>query len=33
MVLGNPPVSGRPTICITVGQGSTALEVGAGEGC
>ena len=33
MVLGNLPVSGRPTIWITVGQGSTALEVGAGEGC
>ena len=32
MVLGNLPVSGRPTIWITVGQGSTALEVGAGEG-
>ena len=29
MVLGNLPVSGRPTIWITVGQGSTALEVGA----
>ena len=33
MVLGNLPVSGRPTIWITVGQRSTALEVGAGEGC
>ena len=33
MVLGNLPVSGRPTIWITVGQGSTVLEVGAGEGC
>ena len=33
MVLGNLPVSGRLTIWITVGQGSTALEVGAGEGC
>ena len=33
MDLGNLPVSGRPTIWITVGQGSTALEVGAGEGC
>ena len=31
MVLGNLPVSGRPTIWITVG--STALEVGSGEGC
>ena len=25
--------AGRPTIWITVGQGSTALEVGAGGGC
>ena len=33
MVLGNLPVSGRPTIWTTVGQGSTVLEVGAGEGC
>ena len=33
MVLGNLPVSGRPIIWITVGQESTALEVGAGEGC
>ena len=33
MTRGNLPVSGRPTIWITVGQGSTALEVGAGEGC
>ena len=24
---------GRPTICITVGQGSSALAVGAGGGC
>ena len=32
MVLGNLPVSGRPTIWIRVGQGSTALEVGAGKG-
>ena len=30
---GNLPVPGRPTIWITVGQESTALEVGAGEGC
>ena len=33
MMLGNLPVSGRPSIWITVGKGSTALEVGAGEGC
>ena len=30
MVLGNFPVPGRPTIWITVGQGPTALAVGAG---
>ena len=28
MVLGKPPVPGRPTIWITVGQGPTALAVG-----
>ena len=33
MVLGKLPVPGRPTICITVGQGPTALTVGAGGGC
>ena len=33
MVLGKLPVSGRPTIWITVGQGPTALVVGAGWGC
>ena len=33
MVLGKLPVLGRPTIWITVGQGPTALEVGAGGGC
>ena len=27
------PVRGRPTICITVGQGPPALAVGAGGGC
>ena len=27
------PVPGRPTICITVGQGPPALAVGAGGGC
>ena len=30
MVLGKLPVPGRPTIWTTVGQGSTALAVGAG---
>ena len=30
MVLGKLPVLGRPTILITVGQGPTALTVGAG---
>ena len=33
MVLGKPPVPGRPTVLITVGQGPTALAVGAGGGC
>ena len=33
MVLDKLPVPGRPTIWITVGQGPTALAVGAGEGC
>ena len=33
MVLGKLPVLGRPTILITVGQGPTALTVGAGRGC
>ena len=33
MVLGKLPVPGRPTIWITVGQGPTALSVGAGGGC
>ena len=32
MVLGKLPVLGRPTILITVGQGPTALVVGAGGG-
>ena len=32
-VLGKLPVPGRPTIPITVGQGPTALAVGAGGGC
>ena len=30
MVLGKLPVPGRPTIWIIVGQGPTALVVGAG---
>ena len=30
MVLGKLPVPGRPTIRIIVGQGPTALAVGAG---
>ena len=33
MVLGKLPVPGRPTLWITVGQGLTALVVGAGGGC
>ena len=33
MVLDKLPVPGRPTIWITVGQGPTALTVGAGGGC
>ena len=33
MVLGNLPVPGHPAILITVGQGPTALAVGAGGGC
>ena len=33
MVLGYLPVPGRPTIWFTVGQGPTALAVGAGGGC
>ena len=33
MVLGKLPVPGRPTIRITVGQGPTALAVGAGRVC
>ena len=32
MVLGKLPVPGRPTIWTTVGQGPTALAVGAGGG-
>ena len=33
MVLGKPPVPGRPTILITVGQEPIALAVGAGWAC
>ena len=33
MVLGKLPVPGCPTIWIIVGQGPTALVVGAGGGC
>ena len=33
MVLGKLPVPERPTIWIIVGQGPTALAVGAGGGC
>ena len=33
MALGKLPVPGRTTIWITVGQGPTALAVGAGGGC
>ena len=32
-MLGKLPVPGRPTILIPVGQGPTALAVGAGGGC
>ena len=32
MVLGQLPVTGRPTILITVGQWPIALAVGAGGG-
>ena len=33
MVQGNLSATGRPTIWMTVGQGPTALAVGAGGGC
>ena len=33
MVLGKRPVPGRPTIWMIVGQGPTAVAVGAGGGC
>ena len=32
-MLDKLPVTGRPTILITVGQGPTAHVVGAGGGC
>ena len=32
-MLGKLPMPGRPTIWITVGQGPTALAIGAGGGC
>ena len=32
MVLGKLPVPGRPTLWIPVGQGPTALAIGAGGG-
>ena len=32
-MLGKLPVPGRSTTLITVGQGPTALAVGAGGGC
>ena len=33
MALGKLPVAGLPTIWMIVGQGPTALAVGAGGGC
>ena len=33
MVLGKLPVPGRPTDLLIVGQGLTALALGAGGGC
>ena len=33
MILGKLPVPGRPTIWMIIGQGPTALTVGAGGGC
>ena len=33
MVLGKLPVPGRPTVRTIVGQGPTALAVGAGGSC
>ena len=33
MTLGQLPVPGRPTIWMIIGQGPTALAVGAGGDC
>ena len=33
MVLGKLTVPGRPTVWVAVGQGPTALAVGASGGC
>ena len=33
MALGKLPVPGRPTNLVRIGQGPTALAVGAGGGC
>ena len=33
MVLGKLPLPGRPTLLVIVGQGPTALVVGADGGC
>ena len=33
MVLGNPPVPGRPTVWMILGQGPTASAAGVGGGC
>ena len=33
MLLGKLPELGHPTIWITIGQGPTALAVGASVGC
>ena len=33
MALGKLPVPGRPTIWMVIGQGPSALAVGAGGGC
>ena len=33
MVMGKLPVPERPTVWTSVGQGPTALAVGAGGGC
>ena len=33
MALGKPPVPGRPTVWMIVGQGTPALAVGVGGNC